>query len=75
MNRTVTTSKGRTIDLNGVTDAQWDTVCRIVACGAPRACMVLGGLIHMTSTYGERYRVAADGEDNFSPRRDNLGRN
>lgn len=75
MNRTVTTSKGNTVDLSGVTDAQWDTVCRIVACGPPRACKVLGGNVRVVSTFGERYCVTRDGNDGFATNRDNRGRN
>lgn len=75
MNRTVTTSKGKTVDLSGVTDAQWGTVCKIVACGPPRACKVLGGSVRVVSTFGERYNVRKDGSDGFTPNRDNRGRN
>lgn len=75
MNRTVTTSKGKTVDLSGVTDAQWETVCQIVAPGPPRACKVLGGNVRVVSTFGERFSVSKNGNDNFSPNRDNCGRN
>ena len=75
MNRTVTTSKGTTVDLSGATDAQWETVCAVVACGPPRACKFMGGSVHVTSTFGERFRVSANGDHGFTPNRDNRGRN
>jgi len=75
MNRTVTTSKGKTTDLSGVTDEQWDTVCRVVSSGPPRSCKVLGKNVCLTSTFGERYTVTPEGNDKFTPNRDNRGRN
>lgn len=75
MNRTVTTSKGNTVDLSGATDAQWETVSEVVACGPPRACKFQGGNVYVTSTFGERYRVSPNGNDGFTPNRDNRGRN
>lgn len=75
MNRTVTTSNGKTTDLGGVTDEQWDTVCRVVSSGPPRSCKVFGKNVYVTSTFGERYTVTPNGNDGFTPNRDNRGRN
>jgi hypothetical protein len=73
--RTVTTSKGKTVDVTGCTDSQWDTVCDVVSSGPPRSCKFQGGNVYVTCTFGGRYRVGPNGDDGFTPNRDNRGRN